>query len=77
VLKTGASYFAISYGKPEQRSFHFLQPFLSFELREFILYDSACQTDEEKTEKSHYIYVCEKLPDADEMSARHFENCFE
>ena len=57
VLKTNGNYFAISYGKPESRSFHFDQPFLSFENREFILYDQNCQTEEEKSEKSHYIYV--------------------
>ena len=39
VLKTDCHYFAVSYGKPESRSFHFNQPFLSFENREFILYD--------------------------------------
>lgn len=44
VLKTGGHYIAISYGKPESRSFHFVQPFLSFENREFILYDSSCET---------------------------------
>ena len=47
VLKTDGVYFAISYGKPESRSFHFVQPFLSFENREFILYDPACTTEEE------------------------------
>ena len=48
VLKTDGIYFAISYGKPDSRSFHFSQPFLKFENREFILYDSDCVNEEEK-----------------------------
>ena len=31
VLKTDGIYFAISYGKPESRSFHFSHPFLHWE----------------------------------------------
>ena len=78
VLKVGGTYFAISYGKPESRTFHFVQPFLSMELREFILYDqNVCTTEEEKAEKSHYIYACIKNEDADEVSEMHFEACYE
>ena len=73
ILKTGGVYFAISYGKPESRSFHFVSPFLSFENREFILYDTNCESEEEKEEKSHYIYVSKKLEDADEQCALHYE----
>ena len=46
VLKIDGVYMAISYGKPESRSFHFRQPFLSFELNEYILYDESCETEE-------------------------------
>lgn len=77
MLKTDANYFAISYGKPESRSFHFVQPFLSLENREFILYDSNIEKDDEKEDKSHYIYVSKKLPDADKVSARYYEHCLE
>lgn len=78
VLKTETGvYFTISYGKPESRSFHFTQPFLSLANREFILYDSQCSTDEEKQEKSHYIYVGTKLTDADQMSELYFDQCLE
>lgn len=77
VLKTDGNYFAISYGKPDSRSFHFDQPFLSFENREFILYDQSCQTEEEKNEKSHYIYVCKKLADADAVCAEMWGPCLE
>ena len=68
VLKVNGIYFAISYGKPESRSFHFMQPFLSMENREFVLYDADCENEAEKEEKSHYIYVSKKLEDADLIS---------
>ena len=66
VLKVGGVYFSVSYGKPDSRSYHFTHPFLSVTYREFILYDSACETQEEKEEKAHYSYVFHKLEDADE-----------
>lgn len=68
VLKTDGHYFCISYGKPEARVHHFEQAFLSWELREFILYDSTIESEEEKQEKSHYIYVCKVNDDANEIS---------
>lgn len=73
VLKPGGHYFAISYGRPESRSFHFVQPFLSFENREFVLYDQTATTEEEKNDRCHFIYVSKKLPDADEVSAANYD----
>lgn len=73
VLKPGGNYFAVSYGKPESRSFHFEQEFLSFDTREFVVYDEAAVTAKEKEEKTHYIYVCTKKPDADQVMAANFE----
>ena len=76
VLKSETGvYFAVSYGKPESRSFHFTQPFLSLDNREFILYDSNCETEEEKEEKSHFIYVSTKRADADQMCEMYYEEC--
>lgn len=78
VLKSETGvYFAVSYGKPESRSFHFTQPFLSLDNREFILYDSNCETEEEKEEKSHFIYVSTKRADADQMCEMYYEECME
>ena len=37
VLKTGGTYFAISYGKPETRVFHFKRKHLDFELSCYVL----------------------------------------
>jgi len=46
VLKTGSGiYFAISYGKPETRDFHFEQPFLGFKMRQFVIYCKEVDTD--------------------------------
>ena len=38
VLRTDGIYFAISYGRPEGRSFHFTTPFLSLENKEYVIY---------------------------------------
>ena len=76
VLRTNGHYFCISYGKPESRVHHFEQAFLSWELREFLLYDSTIESEEEKQEKSHYIYVCKVNDDANDISELYFDKCF-
>jgi ubiquinone/menaquinone biosynthesis C-methylase UbiE len=73
VLKPGGNYFAVSYGKPESRSFHLEQAFLSFDIREFVMYDEAAVTSKEKEEKTHYVYVCTKRSDADQVMTENFE----
>ena len=77
VLKTNAHYFCISYGKPEARLMHFEQAFLSWDIREFILYDSNIDNEDEKKEKSHYIYVCKVNDDANEISEAYFQKVYE
>ena len=77
VLKVGGAYFVISYGKPESRAFHFEQDFLSFNIREFIVYDQEAITAKEKEEKTHYIYVCTKKEDADEISELNYTSVLE
>ena len=72
VLVPGGHYFAISYGKPESRVSHLIRGFLSWNRREFILYESNIEKEEEKEEKSHYIYVCQKNDDANEISEKYF-----
>ena len=73
VLKPGGNYFAVSYGKPESRSFHLEQAFLSFDIREFVMFDEAAVTSKEKEEKTHYVYVCTKRSDADQVMTENFE----
>ena len=65
VLKTNGYYVAISYGKPENRAFHFDREHLSFSMKQYVLFPVDAKTDEQKEEKSHYIYLCKKLEDAD------------
>lgn len=67
VLKPGGVYMAISYGKPESRAIHFEREHLALSLKQYILYPVEAKSEEEKEEKSHYIYVCTKLPEADTM----------
>ena len=76
VLKPGGHYFAISYGKPESRVSHFIRGFLSWDRREFILYEGDIETEEEKEEKSHWIYVNQVRDDANEISEKYFDTEF-
>ena len=66
-------YIAISYGKPESREVHFERAHLSFAMKQFILYPSDATTEEQKEEKSHYIYVCRKLAGADEVCEENWD----
>lgn len=64
VLKPGGVYMAISYGRPENRIFHFERPNLDFAIKQLVLYPADCATEEEKEEKSHFVYLCTKGPNA-------------
>ena len=77
VLKVGGHYFFCSYGDPPTRAYHFVQPYLSFENQDFILYDSTTVSEQEKFEKCHFIYISKKLPDADEVSDRFYAECIQ
>jgi ubiquinone/menaquinone biosynthesis C-methylase UbiE len=68
VLKVGGVYLAISYGNPESREFHFYREFLSFNLKTYSLSETDATT-EDKEEKTHYVYVCVKNADADDICA--------
>lgn len=76
VIKEDAGvYFAISYGKPSSRAFHFQRPFLSWSLKQFVFYPENQESLSEKEieEASHYIYVCTKEADWREQHKKHFE----
>lgn len=64
MLKVGGTYLAISYGNPDSREFHFYREFLSYDVKTYSLVD-ADVSEAEKEEKTHYIYACVKLEDAD------------
>ena len=76
VLKPGGHCFSISYGKPEVRLFHFERPFLSWQIREFILYENDNEGQPEEDEKSHYIYVAKKNEDANAISHQYFAQTY-
>ncbi|TNV82203.1 hypothetical protein FGO68_gene3607 [Halteria grandinella] len=73
----GGVYIAISYGKPESRAIHFERPHLSFVNKQFILYPADCTSEEQKEEKSHYIYVCRKQPGAEAVAAENWDRVVE
>ena len=60
VLKTGGYYIIISYGNPETRMVHLERDHLAFEIQ---IYTIKRQDDDEQ-EKTHYVYICKKLPEA-------------
>jgi len=44
VLKKGACYFVISYGRPEGRLLHFERAHLDFNVKQYVLYPTDCKT---------------------------------
>ena len=66
VLKTGGYYFVISYGRPDNRTVHFLRPHLDFSLKWEKVYPLEWKTELEKRDKEHYVYTCQKGEKAEE-----------
>lgn len=62
-LKVGGYLFIVSYGKPEDREFHFQREHLAMELRTF-----ECFKESYGLDKPHYIYVLKKNEGADERA---------
>ena len=60
VLKTGGYYVIISYGKPESRMIHLERDHLAFETQIYTIK----RQEEDEQEKIHYVYICKKLPEA-------------
>ena len=60
VLKPGGIYFAISYGRPENRIFHFERNHLAFDVKQYVLFPDDWKNDEEKQDKSHFVYIWTK-----------------
>ena len=71
----GGLYLAISYGKPSSRSMHFTREMFSWTLKEYIFYPIDYKDEQEKEEKSHYIYVCTKNDKWREVYKENFEKC--
>jgi ubiquinone/menaquinone biosynthesis C-methylase UbiE len=60
VLKPGGFYFVISYGRPENRTMHFLRSHLDFKTDVGEVYPIEAKTAAEKKSKMHFTYTCTK-----------------
>lgn len=74
VLKVGGIYMIISYGPPENRVFHLERDHLSFDINIYTIKKDYTieEGDSQKFEKMHYVYICRKRADADDVSKNNF-----
>ena len=70
VLKVGGYYMIVSYGTPEYRMLHLNRKFEKFKIE--ILKIEKDFVEEDGYDKHHYIYLCQKLEGADEISQKYF-----
>ena len=73
VLKVGGYYMIISYGVPNYRVLHLKRKFEKFKVQIMKIEKDFVEDDE--YDKYHYIYLCQKLEGADEVSKKYFEEC--
>ena len=75
VLKVGGYYMIISYGAPDDRLMHLKRKFEKFKIE--ILKIEKDFEEEEGYDNYHYIYLCQKLEGADEVSKQFFDETIE
>ena len=75
VLKVGGYYMIVSYGTPEYRMLHLNRKFEKFKIE--ILKIEKDFIEEDGYDKHHYIYLCQKLEGADEISQKYFDKTME
>ena len=75
VLKVGGYYMIVSYGTPEYRMLHLNRKFEKFKIE--ILKIEKDFVEEDGYDKHHYIYLCQKLEGADEISQKYFDKTME
>ena len=73
VLKVGGYYMIISYGVPNYRVLHLKRKFEKFKVE--IMKIEKDFVEEDGYDKYHYIYLCQKLEGADEVSKKYFDEC--
>lgn len=71
VLKDDGYYMIISYGKPENRVNHLERAHLDFEVSIYTIKKDF--EDEKDLNKVHYVYLCKKLPNANDKSDKNFD----
>jgi len=73
VIKKGGIYMIISYGAPENRIFHLEREHLNFDINIYtIKKDYTVDEDNHKFEKIHFVYVCKKKLDADQICENNY-----
>ena len=75
VLKVGGYYMIISYGAPDDRIIHLKRKFEKFKIE--ILKIEKDYVEEKGYDNYHYIYLCQKLEGADEVSKQFFDETIE
>ena len=75
VLKVGGYYMIVSYGTPEYRMLHLSRKFEKFNIQ--VLKIEKDFVEEDGYDKHHYIYLCQKLEGADEISQKYFNKTIE
>ena len=75
VLKVGGYYMIISYGAPKYRLMHLNRKFEKFKIE--ILKVEKDYVEEDGYDKHHYIYLCQKLEGADQISKKYFDETIE
>ena len=75
VLKVGGYYMIISYGAPDDRLIHLKRKFEKFKIE--ILKIEKDYVEEKGYDNYHYIYLCQKLEGADEVSKQFFDETIE
>jgi ubiquinone/menaquinone biosynthesis C-methylase UbiE len=80
VLKIHGVYILVSYGDPDSRKMHLQQEHLNFDIQIQCLKKSFLISNPNEggqlQEKTHWIYICKKLPGADAISQQNFPNVF-
>ena len=71
VLKVGGYYMIVSYGAPDNRVLHLNRKFEKFKVE--ILKIEKDYVEEQGYDSYHYIYLCQKLEGADEVSKKYFD----
>ena len=75
ILKVGGYYMIVSYGTPEYRMLHLNRKFEKFKIE--ILKIEKDFVEEDGYDKHHYVYLCQKLEGADEISQKYFDKTME
>ena len=66
---------AVSYAKPELRSPHMTRSCFSWILKEEVLIPEKFTSEAEKEQNTHYIYLCTKNDNWEQIYEDNYEKC--